>query len=238
MNNGPGLIILFVVVGDLILLGVGLYLIYRFMKAQYHKDQQTKAEKVLIEAREKAKSIELEARDKSLKEMKELDEETSRLKIRLADGELTQTIDYSEPVVLPGLTPGQLDEVFKRQKFTCSPVEIGISGFYQGQCSLDEADSLRELYHFGRTEKDIDLIDANFTHKGQGNDRQAAEYFKSIVTRLGFSPNNQAEVLQWIDMTLPQIIEDRDIQEATFGGVRYRLYGAAQNRSMEIGYLP
>jgi len=150
----------------------------------------------------------------------------------------TQTIDYSEPVVLPGLTPGQLDEVFKRQKFTCSPVEIGISGFYQGQCSLDEADSLRELYHFGRTEKDIDLIDANFTHKGQGNDRQAAEYFKSIVTRLGFSPNNQAEVLQWIDMTLPQIIEDRDIQEATFGGVRYRLYGAAQNRSMEIGYLP
>ncbi len=150
----------------------------------------------------------------------------------------TQTIDYSEPVVLPGLTPGQLDEVFKRQKFTCSPVEIGISGFYQGQCSLDEADSLRELYHFGRTEKDIDLIDANFTHKGQGNDRQAAEYFKSIVTNLGFSPNNQAEVLQWIDMTLPQIIEDRDIQEATFGGVRYRLYGAAQNRSMEIGYLP
>lgn len=150
----------------------------------------------------------------------------------------TQTIDYSEPVVLPGLTPGQLDEVFKRQKFTCSPVEIGISGFYQGQCSLDEADSLRELYHFGRTEKDIDLIDANFTHKGQGNDRQAAEYFKSIVTSLGFSPNNQAEVLQWIDMTLPQIIEDRDIQEATFGGVRYRLYGAAQNRSMEIGYLP
>ncbi len=83
MNNGPGLIILFVVVGDLILLGVGLYLIYRFMKAQYHKDQQTKAEKVLIEAREKAKSIELEARDKSLKEMKELDEETSRRRAEL-----------------------------------------------------------------------------------------------------------------------------------------------------------
>lgn len=150
----------------------------------------------------------------------------------------TQTIDYSEPVVLPGLTPGQLDEVFKRQKFTCSPVEIGISGFYQGQCSLDEADSLRELYHFGRTEKDIDLIDANFTHKGQGNDRQAAAYFQSIVTSLDFSPEQQAEVLQWIEETLPEITEDRDIHEATFGEVNYRLYGAAQNRSMEIGYLP
>ena len=150
----------------------------------------------------------------------------------------TQTINYFEPVVLPGLTPSKLDDVLKRQNFTCSPVEIGISGFYQGQCSLDEADSLKEVYHFGRTKTDIDLIDANFTHKKGGNDVQAAAYFQSIVTSLGFSPNNQAEVLQWIDVTMPQIIEDRDIKEATFGGVRYRLYGAVENRSMEIGYLP
>lgn len=150
----------------------------------------------------------------------------------------TQAIDYSHPAVLPGLTPAALDEVFGRRKFSCSPVELGISGYYQGKCSLEMADSLMELYHFGRTKTDLDLIDANFTHKGQGDDEQAVEYFQSIVTSLNFSTEQQAEVLQWIDMTLPQIIEDRDIREATFGEVNYRLYGAAKNRSMEIGYLP
>ncbi len=150
----------------------------------------------------------------------------------------TQAIDYSTPVVLPGLKPNRLGDVFSSREFTCLPVEIGISGYYQGKCSLETADSLMELYHFGRTETDIDLIDANFTHKGQGDDTQPAEFFQSIITSLGFSPEHQTDVLEWIEETLPEITEDRDIREVTFGETRYRLYGAAQNRSMEIGYLP
>ncbi len=54
------------------------YLISHLIAARFLRDQKAKAEKVLVDAREKGKAIELESRDKALKILQEAESEISR----------------------------------------------------------------------------------------------------------------------------------------------------------------
>ncbi len=77
MGNSP-LIIIGIVIGDIILLAIGYYLISRYFADRFRKDQQTRADTVLLSANEKAREIELEAKDKAMKVLQEADNEVNR----------------------------------------------------------------------------------------------------------------------------------------------------------------
>lgn len=72
-----GLIILFVL-GALLLAAVLTILLVRMFQAKFKKDQAEKADAVMLAAVEKAKTVELEARDKALKVLQESEQESTR----------------------------------------------------------------------------------------------------------------------------------------------------------------
>ncbi len=66
------------IVLDVVVVGALVYFITRRMSEQFRKEQQTKANNVVLAAQEKARAIELEAKDKSLKTLQEAESEVIR----------------------------------------------------------------------------------------------------------------------------------------------------------------
>jgi len=76
--------ILVIVLVDLVLLGLAFYLLTRYFANRFRKDQETKAETVLLAANEKAREIELEAKDKAMKALQEADNDINRRRTELS----------------------------------------------------------------------------------------------------------------------------------------------------------
>lgn len=74
------IIILFV---DVLILGGAVYLLTRYFAEKFKKDQQEKADAVLLQANEKAREIELEAKDKALKALQEAEIEINRRRMEI-----------------------------------------------------------------------------------------------------------------------------------------------------------
>lgn len=74
----PPLIIVFFVIGSLILAAILAYVISQAFIAKFKKDQAEKADSIVQEAKENARTIEIEARDKSLKILQESESEITR----------------------------------------------------------------------------------------------------------------------------------------------------------------
>ncbi len=78
--NAGGLV--FVIAGliivDVIILAIAFFVLRNILKGNNEKELKLRSDNVIKDAREQAQGIELDARNKALKEMKELDEETSR----------------------------------------------------------------------------------------------------------------------------------------------------------------
>jgi len=70
--------IIFVIVGALVLAGVLTFILVKVFNNKYKDEQKTKADNIIKIATEKAKTVELEARDKSLKIMQDSEAETQR----------------------------------------------------------------------------------------------------------------------------------------------------------------
>lgn len=145
-------------------------------------------------------------------------------------------IDLNAPVVLPGLAPDEINKTLEASGFDCGATEQGVSGYFQGLCTRQESQGSIEVYHFGRNEADVDLIDINLTVAQPPNDEQVLKWLDEVLNGIG-APG-AAPALTWAGETLPGITEERVIREAEFGGAKYRLYGAPANRSLELGWLP
>ncbi|MEW6179235.1 MAG: ribonuclease Y [Chloroflexota bacterium] len=74
------IVILFV---DVLILGGAVYLLTRYFAEKFKKDQQEKADAVLLQANEKAREIELEAKDKALKALQEAEIEINRRRMEI-----------------------------------------------------------------------------------------------------------------------------------------------------------
>ncbi len=70
-----------VIVGDVIFLGLAFFLLSRYFAERFRKDQESRADTVLLAANEKAREIELEAKDKALNVLQEADNEINRRRV-------------------------------------------------------------------------------------------------------------------------------------------------------------
>lgn len=73
-----GTLILFLVAGDIILIVLAVFLMSRYFTERFRKEQASKADSVLLAASEKAKEIELEAKDRALKILQEAENDINR----------------------------------------------------------------------------------------------------------------------------------------------------------------
>ncbi|MCX7976763.1 MAG: Rnase Y domain-containing protein, partial [Bellilinea sp.] len=68
---------------DVLILAGAVYLLTRYFADKFKKDQQNKADAVLLQASEKAREIELEAKDKALKALQEAEAEINRRRMEI-----------------------------------------------------------------------------------------------------------------------------------------------------------
>ena len=72
------ILIISIIIGDIILLALAFFFISRYYADRFLKDQQSRADNVLLAANEKGREIELEAKDKAMKVLQEADNEVNR----------------------------------------------------------------------------------------------------------------------------------------------------------------
>lgn len=73
-----GTVILVVVVVDIILIGLAIFFISRYVNERSRKEQATKADGIILVASEKAKETELEAKDRAIKILQEAENDINR----------------------------------------------------------------------------------------------------------------------------------------------------------------
>jgi ribonuclease Y len=70
--------ILFIVLGDLLLLGIIVYFLVRYFDRRFKNDQKNRADAIVLAANEKAREVELEAKDKAISVLQEAENENNR----------------------------------------------------------------------------------------------------------------------------------------------------------------
>ncbi len=71
-------------IADLALVAAAIYFIWRYLNERLRKEQQQKADSIILAANEKAREVEIEGRDNALKVMQEVEAETTRRRGELA----------------------------------------------------------------------------------------------------------------------------------------------------------
>lgn len=69
---------LFLIAGDVIIIGIVIYFLNRYYANRLQKDRQNQADAIISNAKENAKSIEIEAKDNSIKILKEAEDEITK----------------------------------------------------------------------------------------------------------------------------------------------------------------
>ena len=70
--------ILFVALGDIVLLGLIVFFLVRYYDKKFKNDQRDRADAILLSANEKAREIELESKDRALKILQDAENENNR----------------------------------------------------------------------------------------------------------------------------------------------------------------
>ena len=82
-SNGIIILIVFLII-EIVVGAIVVYFVNRSLADKFHREQENKADNVLKLANEKSRSIELEAKDKSIKVLQEAEAELSRRRQDLA----------------------------------------------------------------------------------------------------------------------------------------------------------
>ena len=138
---------------------------------------------------------------------------------------------------IPGITQENLRTELTGSGFECSNPELSEKNLYRWVCWKETGTIYQEIYIFSRSLEKIDFLDMNITQSESPSDEISLEYFFQIVDWVDTTRHKLA-VQSWIKQTLPDIDEIRELEEADFGGIHYRLYGLGNARSLEIGRLP
>ena len=157
--------------------------------------------------------------------------------------ENSSNIENKEPVTnlensaIPGISQDILRDDLISSGFSCSDPELSENGLYRWACWKNMGSTYLEIFIFSRSLENIDFMDMNITQSESPSDQVCLDFFQQIVDLIDTSQHSMA-VKSWMEKTLPDINEIRELKEADFGNIHYRLYGLPEARSLEIGILP
>lgn len=87
INGHNSWLIIVLILSDIAVVALITYIMVRIYSSRFQKDQQAKADNILLVAKETAKNIELEAKDKAIKILQEAENEVLRRRTELANEE-------------------------------------------------------------------------------------------------------------------------------------------------------
>jgi ribonuclease Y len=76
--GSQGLLALFLIIGDVVIIAIVVYFLNRYYSERLRKDRQNLADSMIVAANEKAKTIEIEAKDNAIKILKNAEEEIGK----------------------------------------------------------------------------------------------------------------------------------------------------------------
>ncbi len=148
------------------------------------------------------------------------------------------TVGPTLPPQVPGMNPRAMAaSLADEEGFTCAGIEANPKGYYLWRCERTKPGLVVQVSLFSRTKTELDLIDTNVNQPDTPANSVAVDLL-SWSAAFANPGADQAAVRTWIEKTLPEITTAGDIRIETFNGTQYRLYGAAETRSLEIGGLP
>jgi ribonuclease Y len=84
MGNNYFLILMFLVVGDLIVIGLLWFILSRYYAKKISTEKQNQSDSIILNAKEVAKSVELEAKDKALEILNNAEEEITKRRMEVS----------------------------------------------------------------------------------------------------------------------------------------------------------
>jgi hypothetical protein len=142
------------------------------------------------------------------------------------------------PPQIPGVNPRELaQELSSVHQFTCEDLVINEEGYHEWRCRRESPGVTLEVAIFSRTDSELDLVDAN-VNQSEPLDEQAIASLNFIAGMIPLSDESAGEATAWVTETLPEIEQNDDVRSRLFDDILFRLYGAPETRSLEIGALP
>jgi hypothetical protein len=137
---------------------------------------------------------------------------------------------------LPGLSMSNVIARLENEKgFDCEQVEFAPDPIVW-MCDIDGGEDL--WYHvdlYGSATVEVTSLMLNIVQTYP--DEAKSLDMISFVASLPYNGSKPAEASRWVAQTLPGLQSYDDVVEKFFGTVRFRLYGDAQDRYLEIGEL-
>jgi cytoskeletal protein RodZ len=138
--------------------------------------------------------------------------------------------------ILPGLQPADVKVNLQNRQFTCTSAEKG-QLYYTWVCKRETSQIQLNVQFYARTLLTVDYISAVVLQFGEADDGVAASFlgFMATMPYTGAEPDNARS---WVEKTLPSVKQNGDVRTATFGGVKYELFGLPTARNLQMGTLP
>ncbi|NPV85967.1 MAG: hypothetical protein HPY45_08170 [Anaerolineae bacterium] len=139
---------------------------------------------------------------------------------------------------IPGITTQDIINALSQNNVPCNTYETFNEDFLRLTCE-QKTSSARFLISIFTTDKiSVHLIDANYTQFQNPSDQQAVLHLGELA-RLPYKNGEAEQAYTWVAKTMPKLSgEPDDIKTTTINGVKLKLYGRPEDRSLEIGEIP
>jgi hypothetical protein len=136
---------------------------------------------------------------------------------------------------LPGLSPMNVTVGLEGQQFTCTAVK-NVGSHYERTCLKGlPSETLFQVVISGRESFLVDFIQAS-VRQAKNPDPKIAVEFLTPLAALPYDGATPEDARAWVESTIPAL--SGEVQEASFGSVKYVLSGPPQTILLEIGELP
>jgi hypothetical protein len=146
------------------------------------------------------------------------------------------TQEVSEPGLLPGLQPVDVELNLEKNQFTCELVYTPEDNYpdFKWECRSETAQYSMLVEIWSKSLVKVDLIQSSILQFGIPNDKLASDFLGFMAT-MPYDGAKPQEARTWVENTLPTIFDSGDVREITFAGVQFQLYGIPTARFLEIG---
>jgi hypothetical protein len=151
---------------------------------------------------------------------------------------ITPISSLTSSTIIPGLTTENVTSFLVNNNLVCNQKQETYKKIYfRTSCEQVTPDYALTVHIFSSNQKNVNLIDANFTQHNNPSDEQAINFLE-LITQLPIEGVQTEQIKVWINTALPNLDEQSGfIKETTINQLFIRIYGKPNDRSLEIGKI-
>ncbi|MCL4296132.1 MAG: hypothetical protein KJ077_10410 [Anaerolineae bacterium] len=141
----------------------------------------------------------------------------------------TEAAEVATDATIPGLEAADVIVSLEERDFTCTQAEKHEAGYYSWTCKEEAGDYSVEVNICGETLRTVDYISVYTLDFGTNG--ELLSLILGFVATAPYEGAQPGEARVWVENNY----RGNESHEATFGGVKYALYGEPSARSLTMG---